>query len=82
MKPPINPMNSTYGSGSLPKPPLARKGQAMTITNDDAMTTTTMAQEQLLLMADHGIEKIKAEIARKKPNLATVNEVPRKGQVQ
>jgi hypothetical protein len=75
----VNPLNSTYGSGSLPKPPLARRGVAMTITNDDCMTTTTHAGEQLLMLADAGIDKIKDAISKKKlPGnmmLPQVNEV-------
>jgi hypothetical protein len=41
---------------TLPKPPLAKK--PMTIA-DENHSTSTNAQEQLLLMADEGISKIK-----------------------
>ena len=37
----------------------------MTITNDDCMTTTTHAGEQLLMLANEGVEKIKRELMGK-----------------
>jgi hypothetical protein len=49
---------------TLPKPPLAKK--PMTIA-DENHSTSTNAQEQLLLMADEGISKIKQELLRKRP---------------
>jgi len=51
--------------------------------HDDNMTISTQANEQLLLLADEGISKIKQELLRKKaPPLGRVEERPKPPQLK
>ena len=69
-RPPIQ--NTTHTS--LPKPPLAKKTM---VIHDENHSMSTQAQEQLLLMADEGISKIKQELMRKRPQpMSSIKERP------